>query len=117
MNIHIPLRRQALAGALVLTLVAACLPAAPLQPPTAAPNLNFAPTLPAPTAASANAAPTPVVAVPTTAVGPTAGAAPAATVAYTKAASDLSQLPDPLAGWQAGDRSVPITITEYGDFQ
>ena len=107
MNIHIPFRRQALAGALALTLVAACLPA---PQPTAAPNLNFAPTLPAaaPTPA-ANAAPTPAL--------PTAGAVATATVAYTKPASDLSKLPDPLEGWQAGDRSAPITIAEYGDFQ
>jgi FtsP/CotA-like multicopper oxidase with cupredoxin domain len=103
MNIHIPLRRQALAGALVLALASACLPA-PQPQPTAAPNLSFAPTLPpaATAAVPASNAPT---------------AAPAATVGYTQPGSDLSALPDPLAGWQMGDRSVPITITEYGDFQ
>jgi hypothetical protein len=111
MKIHIPFMRQALAGALALALVAACLPAAPQ--PTAAPNLSFAPTLPpanapAPTAA---AAPTPA------SVLPTPGAVATPTIAYTTPASDMSTLPDPLAGWQAGDRSVAITITEYGDFQ
>ena len=115
MNIHFPFKRQALAGALVLMLVAACLPAP--QAPTAAPNVNFAPTLPGPTAAAPTAAPyaaeataalTPIAAV-------TATAAPTPT--YTRPASDLSTLPDPVAGWQLGDRSVPITITEYGDFQ
>jgi hypothetical protein len=106
MNIHIPFKRQALAGALALTLVAACLPAAPQQP-TAAPNLNYAPTLPASTAA----APTPASALP----APSGVATP--TIAYTKPASDLSKLPDPLEGWQQGDHSVPISITEYGDFQ
>jgi hypothetical protein len=108
MNIHIPFKRQALAGALALTLVAACLPAAPA--PTAAPNLNFAPTLPAATAAGG--APTTVA--PTL---PAPGAVATPTIVYTNAASDLSKLPDPLAGWQQGDHSVPISITEYGDFQ
>jgi hypothetical protein len=106
MNIHIPFKRQALAGALALMLVAACLPAAP-QPPTAAPNLNFAPTL----APSTTAVPTPVAAL------PNPGTVTTPTIAYTTPASDLSKLPDPLEGWQQGDRSVPISITEYGDFQ
>ncbi len=108
MNIHFPFRRQALAGALVLLLVAACQPAP--QAPTAAPNVNFAPTLPASTAAAPAAT---LAAEPTSEA--TATAAPTPT--FTAAASDFSALPDPLAGWQMGDRSVPITITEYGDFQ
>ncbi len=108
MNIHFPFKRQALAGALVLMLVAACLPVA--RAPTAAPNVNFAPTLPGPT----GAAPTANLAA-TATITPTA--TPAPTPTYTTPASDLSTLPDPLAGWQSGDRSVPITITEYGDFQ
>jgi hypothetical protein len=106
MNIHTPLRRQALAGALVLMLAAACLPA---PQPTLAPEA-YAPTLPP--------AATPV---PADSLAPTAAPAidtvPTSAVAYTTAASDFSKMPDPLAGWQAGDRSVPITITEYGDFQ
>ena len=115
MNIHFPFRRQALAGALALMLVAACLPAP--QAPTAAPNVNFAPTLPVSTAAAP--APSTAAAPAATVVAPAATEAPtsAATATYTTAASDLSTLPDPLAGWQVGDRSVPITITEYGDFQ
>lgn len=108
MNIHFPFRRQALAGALVLLLAAACLPAP--QAPTMAPNVNLAPTLPVSTAV----APPATVAAEAT-IPPTAIAAPTAT--YTTPASDFSTLPDPLAGWQMGDRSVPITITEYGDFQ
>ena len=108
MNIHFPFRRQALAGALVLLLAAACQPAP--QAPTATPNLNFAPSLPAPT----DAAPAATLASEPT-VAATATAAPTAT--FTTPASDFSTLPDPLAGWQMGDRSVPITITEYGDFQ
>jgi hypothetical protein len=111
MNIHIPFKRQALAGALALTLVAACLPAAPQQP-TAAPNLNFAPTLPAAATAPAAGAPT----LPAATL-PAPGVVATPTIVYTKAASDLSKLPDPLAGWQQGDHSVPISITEYGDFQ
>jgi hypothetical protein len=109
MNIHFPFKRQALAGALALTLVAACLPAAPQQP-TAAPAPTLALTLP-PTAAlapTADAALTPAA---------QASVTPAPTATFTKAASDLSKLPDPLEGWQQGDRSVAITITEYGDFQ
>jgi len=104
MNINIPFRRQVLAGALALTLVAACLPAAPQQP-AATPSPALAPTVPPVTAVAPteNAAPT------------TAPAAPTAT--YTVPVSDFSKLPDPLQGWQVGDRSVPITITEYGDFQ
>jgi FtsP/CotA-like multicopper oxidase with cupredoxin domain len=108
MNIHIPFKRQALAGALALTLVAACLPAP--QQPTAAPNLNFAPTLPAATEVASSAA-TPTAGL------PTPGVVATPTIVYTKAASDMSKLPDPLAGWQQGDHSVPISITEYGDFQ
>ena len=116
MNIHIPFKRQALAGALALTLVAACLPA---PQPTAGPNLSFAPTLPvaAPTPA-ANTAPTPAQALPpTAAAAPTAVAGPTATIAYTKLASDISKLPAPVEGWQVGDPGVAISITEYGDFQ
>jgi hypothetical protein len=108
MNIHIPFKRQALAGALALTLVAACLPATPPPPTAAVPTLAPATAL-APTTAAV--IPTPAAAL------PTAGAVTTPTATFTTAASDLAKLPDPLAGWQAGDRSVPITITEYGDFQ
>ncbi len=110
MNIHFPLKRQALAGALALTLVAACLPA---PQPTATPNLTPAPIV----------LPT-TVSVPTQNLVPTLAASqqptvatPAPTATFTTAVSDFSKLPDPLDGWQQGDRSVPITITEYGDFQ
>jgi len=99
MNIHFPLKRQALAGALALTLVAACLPAAK---PTPAPSPTPAPIVLPPTA-------------PAPAENLTPAAAPTAT--FTTAVSDFSKLPDPLEGWQEGDRSVAITITEYGDFQ
>ncbi len=110
MNIHSPLKRQALAGALALALVAACLPAAPHKPTAAPPTLapiSIPATALAPTESAAS----------TLAASPQPTAAAAATATYTTAASDLSKLPDPLDGWQAGDRSVPITITEYGDFQ
>jgi len=108
MNIHVPFKRQVLAGALALSLVAACVPAAAPTAPSLAPTL----VPPATLAPTENAAPTPAAAQ------PTAGATAAApTPTFTNAVSDLSKLPDPLEGWQAGDRSVPITITEYGDFQ
>ena len=54
MNIYLPFRRQALAGALALMLVAGCLPA---PQPTATPNLGSAPTLPAAAPAPVNTAP------------------------------------------------------------
>ena len=100
MKIPIPLRRQALAGALVLALIAACQPPQSTQTPWV--KLVTAEPAAAPTA-NAVMAPSPAVATP-------AGGANAA-------ASDLSQLPSPLEGWQMGDRSVPISVVEYGDFQ
>ena len=111
MKIHFPLVRPALAFGLALVLLTGCL--APLPTPipgSGAINLNVAPTQAAPTP-GAQAAATQALSQ------PTQPPAPATPTVFTTPASDLSQMPDPLAGWQKGAPSVPITLTEYGDFQ
>jgi cyclophilin family peptidyl-prolyl cis-trans isomerase/protein-disulfide isomerase len=111
--------RQIVATVLVIAALAACSPASPAAPPPA--SLNFTtPTAPAAAMPPTTAAPAPsqdasAAAAAATPAGPTA--TPAPTPTYTIAASDFSKMPDPLAGWEMGNPSVPITIVEYSDFQ
>ncbi len=111
MNLNRSFVHRALAAMLMLAMVAACVPAKPTAPP----NLNFGetqvapPTADASAATPAGAAATPAASVPTTPTVPTA--------TYTAPASDFSQMPDPLEGWQKGNPSAPIRLVEYGDFQ
>ncbi len=101
MKIHFSLARQVLLFGLALVLLTGCLAPLPTPVPgSGAVNLNV------PTQPAGNAPPE-----------PTPSPAPPTSTVFATPASDLSQMPDPLAGWQQGSSSAPITLAEYGDFQ
>jgi hypothetical protein len=107
MKIQFPLARQALMFGLALVLLTGCLAPLPTPVPgSGVVNLNVAPTPAAPTQPAAN-----------TPSEPTPSPAPPTPTVFVTPASDLTQLPDPLEGWQSGNPSAPITLAEYGDFQ